>query len=139
MENLKVGEKVMFEVLEDGHPRFNGDSEERTNHGFKRCSPPRYEIGKVRETSVDGKLFQVEYLVNGAVAVWNWYQPTVKARTSFGAEGYLRRADKDAPYTVVSKKNNDGRATCYACGSPTKPCGGWFASIDYRICTKCGK
>jgi len=47
-------------------------------------------------------------------------------------------------YTVVASssrnipENNDGRDTCRACGSPTRPCGGWNCMTDYRICTKCG-
>jgi hypothetical protein len=34
-------------------------------------------------------------------------------------------------------KNNDGRATCYACGASTKSVMGF--NSEYQICTKCGK
>lgn len=36
-------------------------------------------------------------------------------------------------------KNNDGRALCYSCGSPTKIWKGINLSITHHVCSKCGK
>lgn len=134
MDDFKVGEKVTFEILQDGLPRWSHD-EDRTGPAYqvKSFAPPKHVIGEVLSLDI-----HITFLVRyGPSETWYWPQPSF-GRQAYGKIGYLRRVDDAANVTTLSTAtNNDGRDTCFACGAKTKTVMGF--SNSYQVCTKCGK
>lgn len=84
--------------------------------------------------------------INGDI-VFEMYQPEAVVNNSRGYNYSMRLREAnevglsyyiyEGLYQEQEPKNNDGRSTCYWCGSPTKQ----VPSITsfYTICSKCGK
>ena len=138
MEDFKDGveEEVEFEVIHDGYgieqPRY--DVEIDCLSSMIRYSPPKFVSGLVVRTTA--KYVLVEYVLGNVTKIkWAWPQPSSMPML-YSKEGFLRRVSRSIKSSAT---NNDGKDACYACGEPTRVCGGWSFNHDYRVCTKCGK
>jgi hypothetical protein len=116
----------------------------------QKCSNcPRWDFGADLDTDGNGKWIHgvvcstqgdVDFTVRFDDGLeWIWSQPSYNSeRYSF--PGYLRLIETMTnAVSAPSIQNNDGRDSCFSCGAKTRPCGGWSFTVDYRICTKCGR